>query len=95
MHAVDAITARYPALMIRSKKNRPQEAVLLYGGGPGIRTPGTSRFNGFQDRRFRPLSQPTEARIIAASSRVASLSLDHLFGAKKTALGAVFSCVTG
>lgn len=29
------------------------------GGGLGIRTPGTSRFNGFQDRRFRPLSQPT------------------------------------
>ena len=33
---------------------------FVYGGGPGIRTPGTSRFNGFQDRRFRPLSQPTE-----------------------------------
>lgn len=25
------------------------------GGGPGIRTPGTFRFNGFQDRRIRPL----------------------------------------
>ena len=32
---------------------------MYIGGGPGIRTPGTSRFNGFQDRRFRPLSQPT------------------------------------
>ena len=29
------------------------------GGGRRIRTYGTSRFNGFQDRRFRPLSQPT------------------------------------
>ena len=26
-----------------------------YGGETGIRTPGTSRYNGFQDRRNRPL----------------------------------------
>ena len=25
-------------------------------GGGGIRTPGTLRYNGFQDRRFQPLS---------------------------------------
>ncbi len=43
-----------------AKKNRPLERFFKFGGGPGIRTPGTSRFNGFQDRRFRPLSQPTE-----------------------------------
>ena len=36
-----------------------EQITLCNGGGPGIRTPGTSRFNGFQDRRFRPLSQPT------------------------------------
>ena len=36
-----------------------ERIALCNGGGPGIRTPGTSRFNGFQDRRFRPLSQPT------------------------------------
>ena len=29
----------------------------LSGGELGIRTPGSSHFNGFQDRRFRPLSQ--------------------------------------
>ncbi len=29
----------------------------VYGGGLGIRTPGCSHINGFQDRRFRPLSQ--------------------------------------
>ena len=29
--------------------------MLVYGGERGIRTPGTSRFNGFQDRRDRPL----------------------------------------
>ena len=28
-----------------------------YGGERGIRTPGAFRLNGFQDRRFRPLSQ--------------------------------------
>ena len=27
----------------------------LYCGERGIRTPGTSQFNGFQDRRNRPL----------------------------------------
>ena len=26
-----------------------------FGGERGIRTPGTSQFNGFQDRRDRPL----------------------------------------
>ena len=28
-----------------------------FGAELGIRTPGSSHFNGFQDRRFRPLSQ--------------------------------------
>ena len=28
-----------------------------HGGELGIRTPGSFHFNGFQDRRFRPLSQ--------------------------------------
>ena len=27
----------------------------LFGGERGIRTPGTSQYNGFQDRRNRPL----------------------------------------
>ena len=30
------------------------------GGGSRIRTHGTLRYNGFQDRRFRPLSHPTK-----------------------------------
>jgi hypothetical protein len=30
---------------------------LIYGGERGIRTPGGFLLNGFQDRRFRPLSQ--------------------------------------
>ena len=29
----------------------------VYGGEQGIRTPGTLRLNGFQDRRIRPLCQ--------------------------------------
>ena len=32
---------------------------VCIGGELGIRTPGTFQFNGFQDRRFRPLSQPS------------------------------------
>jgi hypothetical protein len=31
------------------------------GGGGGIRTPGTFRFNGFQDRRLRPLGHSSAA----------------------------------
>ena len=27
----------------------------VFGGGRGIRTPGTLLYNGFQDRRIRPL----------------------------------------
>ncbi len=30
-------------------------AVLIFGGERGIRTPGASQLNGFQDRRNRPL----------------------------------------
>ena len=29
--------------------------ISIYCGETGIRTPGTSRYNGFQDRRNRPL----------------------------------------
>ena len=36
--------------------------------GGGIRTPGTSRYNGFQDRRIRPLCH---ASVISAISFVA------------------------
>ena len=32
----------------------------INGGGRRIRTYGGSPLNGFQDRRFRPLSQPTK-----------------------------------
>ena len=31
----------------------------LVCGGRGIRTPGSSHFNGFQDRRNRPLCHPS------------------------------------
>ena len=31
--------------------------VRFCGGEQGIRTPGTLRYNGFQDRRIRPLCQ--------------------------------------
>ena len=33
------------------------------GGDRGIRTPETFRFNGFQDRRYRPLSHISAAKI--------------------------------
>ncbi len=35
----------------------------LSGGERGIRTPGTSRYNGFQDRRIRPLCHFSAAKV--------------------------------
>ena len=35
----------------------------LLGGERGIRTPGTSRYNGFQDRRIRPLCHFSAAKV--------------------------------
>ena len=42
------------------KKARTRRAFLINGGGAGIRTLGTSRYAGFQDRCFRPLSHPSK-----------------------------------
>ena len=42
-------------LEIRHKKKCKHKMFTLFGGERGIRTPGTSQYNGFQDRRNRPL----------------------------------------
>ena len=47
-----------PAFIIGCNKGCKSRKCLiytLYCGERGIRTPGTSQFNGFQDRRNRPL----------------------------------------
>ena len=41
---------------LTNKKGSLMLPFCLYGGEGGIRTHGASRLNGFQDRRFRPLS---------------------------------------
>lgn len=41
----------------KSRPNSNEFKRLLIGGELGIRTPGCFHINGFQDRRFRPLSQ--------------------------------------
>ena len=38
-----------------AKTKKARHDVELFSRGRGIRTPGTSRYNGFQDRRIRPL----------------------------------------
>jgi hypothetical protein len=43
-------------------KNPPGFPVDSCCGERGIRTPGTSQFNGFQDRRDRPLCHLSECR---------------------------------
>ena len=40
----------------------PARFVLFFCGKWGIRTPGTLQFNGFQDRRDRPLRQLSEGK---------------------------------
>ena len=37
------------------RANLATARLTLYGGERGIRTPGTFQYNGFQDRRIRPL----------------------------------------
>ena len=48
-------TPFYYLYFVLEKENTTRCGVS--GGELGIRTPGSSHFNGFQDRRFRPLSQ--------------------------------------
>ncbi len=45
-----------PAIVNAHKKRPARGLFCMRGGEGGIRTPGTLRYNGFQDRRFRPLS---------------------------------------
>ena len=46
-----------PNLPSPGKQKRPMKGLFcLHGGEGGIRTPGPLPVNGFQDRRFRPLS---------------------------------------
>ena len=49
-------TSRDAGLFPRTRNEKSQANAWLFEcRGGGIRTPGTSRFNGFQDRRDRPL----------------------------------------
>ena len=43
----------------RLQPTRPSLRLQLNGGGSRIRTHGAVTLNGFQDRRFRPLSHPS------------------------------------
>ena len=43
----------------RLQPTRPPLRLQLNGGGSRIRTHGAVTLNGFQDRRFRPLSHPS------------------------------------
>ncbi len=49
------------ALHNSTGEKKPRIARLQYGGGAGIRTLGAFTLNGFQDRRFRPLSHPSKS----------------------------------
>ena len=50
---------------------RPKKRVdaLISGGGGGIRTPGGSPHNGFQDRRLKPLGHPSMKHPCTISQR--------------------------
>ena len=58
--SVVAVGAAGAALLFVSFMFELSLSVLpVFGGGGGIRTPGSLRFNGFQDRRIRPLCHPS------------------------------------
>jgi hypothetical protein len=40
---------------MKNKIPRQGRGIISFGGERGIRTPGTFQYNGFQDRRIRPL----------------------------------------
>ena len=48
--------------------NRSQAFIYTFGGKRGIRTPGASQLNGFQDRRNRPLCHLSERKNITEIS---------------------------
>ena len=61
IHALqDSHPKGFSYLHTAENKNGPKWDRLCFGGERGIRTPGPSRVNGFQDHRFRPLSQLSE-----------------------------------
>jgi hypothetical protein len=45
----------------------PEKIIFCSGGGGGIRTPGTVKPNGFQDRRIRPLCHPSTPLVPAGA----------------------------
>ncbi len=49
----------------------------MHGGEGGIRTPGRLPFNGFQDRRFRPLSHLSVGGVILATGIRSVYGLDR------------------
>gem|GEM_PF-2737820 len=47
----------------------------LFCRGGGIRTPGTSRYNGFQDRRDRPLCHSSNScRLVIEFAKIGGLT---------------------
>ena len=64
---------------LRAKQKRPQWG-RSFGAEKGIRTPGSSHFNGFQDRRYRPLSH----LCIFSNYKVLSLACELQGGLEKT-----------
>jgi hypothetical protein len=55
--------AQLNSCVIASALQRCRTEIRLYGGEAGIRTLGGLPLNGFQDRRFRPLSHLSNAAL--------------------------------
>jgi hypothetical protein len=54
-HLVELPCGNQPLCKTQNPKSIMLSGLFVISGERGIRTPGTSRFNGFQDRRDRPL----------------------------------------
>ena len=74
--------------MLSTGKKNPRKTLILRGlvklrGETGIRTPGTSQYNGFQDRRNRPLCHLSKTPIESCLVFQRRCKGRHYFGIHK------------
>src|SRR3569832_2961381 len=82
-HGTDPITSH--------RARRSAAWVFDNGGEGGIRTPGPLRANGFQDRRFRPLSHLSYLykRVIGGRERWTTRAVQRLFFRSRQRRGSI------
>ena len=65
--------------MCLSFDTSPFYFAILSSGETGIRTPGTSQYNGFQDRRNRPLCHLSKTPLLRSAFLLKRCKITILF----------------